>query len=548
MMLCNSCNAVLNPDASFCGECGAAVPALPVAEPEANESANENAYQQLPQTGEAPLQQPVQSFPLPATTAQPVVNPNKGPNNKLLLIMGMCAVGFAVILFALAFILGLNSKKIEPEPEVIKPPVAEVIKPKEPDYAAIAAMQEKWNGKWYGYMHVTGTRGTYADIEDDVYDAAMVVEIDNNGVGSLSVCLKNEEDISIDAKIKAESRVEVTDGTFWDAELETRLWKFELVPEAEGTLILIGANHTALEDDGGFYYELYLRPYGEVWEEEMREGKRLPPGYNDYLTALGLEDRIPVVQEDDSAGIIGRYIVAFWTIEGQDVLAVLAEQGAYGEDLILDLFDDGTFIWDVAALGADQTTLEGTHSIEEDILILYYDDATTDEFVIEGNRLCLYLDEETLILEKASSVAAQQGSAGTVSASVPNGWESILIESALSDNDPYGMVVYLDTGDSLDMFFAPGLHISVFREGEMFGKNMSKDEFLNSSDLAPLTLGNYTWNGYTGEYKSIPVTVLWTQTGKDIIEIKIELKNVNGEISLNDADVRAIISSVLLKP
>ena len=140
--------------------------------------------------------------------------------------------------------------------------------------------------------------------------------------------------------------------------------------------------------------------------------------------------------------------------------------------------------------------------------------------------------------------ASVTGSAGTLSVLVPCGWADFITESALDSKDSYGIKVYIDTGSEFDPFYAPAVKVSIFCQGEMFGVNQNKDMFSNSSDLAPLALGNYIWNGYTGLYDDYPTTVLWAEEGKNIIEITIVLKTSKGEISLENKDVRDIIASV----
>lgn len=63
-------------------------------------------------------------------------------------------------------------------------------------------------------------------------------------------------------------------------------------------------------------------------------------------------------------------------------------------------------------------------------------------------------------------------------------------------------------------------------------------------DLEPVTIGDYTWNGFTGKSIGTPIAVLWTgEEGEDQIQLTICLKN-GDKISLEDADVQAIIASI----
>ena len=60
----------------------------------------------------------------------------------------------------------------------------------------------------------------------------------------------------------------------------------------------------------------------------------------------------------------------------------------------------------------------------------------------------------------------------------------------------------------------------------------------------PVTLGDYTWKGFTAKSLDTPIAILWTgEEGSDQIQVMICLEN-GDKISLEDADVQAILASI----
>ena len=317
---------------------------------------------------------------------------------------------------------------------------------------SLTPAQEVWNGDWFGYMWVTSTKGAYSHLEDDVYNAFLFIDLNENDEGTLEIYLEDDDYPIVKANVIADDyHIEAVDGIFKDTELDARMWWARFDEDLEGHQILIADNYDDPEGDGSFHYMLVFRPWGEPWEQEEREGMRMPPGYADYVASL--------------------------------------ESGGSGGG------------------GGTSTSAPATG----------------------GNAV------------------VSPGAAGTLSVAVPaSGWGHMVFESAISDPDPYGVKVFLDTGDDYDSLFSLGLSISVFQGGQMFEMNIKKSDFKGVKDLPQVSLGNYTWNGYTGDYYDVPTTLLWTEDGSDIISVQIGLKNSKQELSLDDADVKAIISSITL--
>jgi len=153
----------------------------------------------------------------------------------------------------------------------------------------MTASQEKWNGTWYGFMWVLNAYGAYDEMNDNIYDARMVIDLNNNDEGSMTIYLVDEQDSSVDAKIKTfDPYIQVIDGMFWDMPLNVDVWWLTLSAAHEGSMVIVTEAYVDPDnpENDGFQYQFRFRPYGELWEQDVRDNDLLPPGYDDYVAAL----------------------------------------------------------------------------------------------------------------------------------------------------------------------------------------------------------------------------------------------------------------------
>ena len=136
-----------------------------------------------------------------------------------------------------------------------------------------------------------------------------------------------------------------------------------------------------------------------------------------------------------------------------------------------------------------------------------------------------------------------------VSASVPDGWKAFPFYSG-GEESPNTFSVHKGALTALDQWATPGVQIQLFPDGSGFGSQTQKDMYEDVEDLAPLTLGDYTWEGFSGLSKNsageyaLPFAILWTDAGNDKIQITVWLEQEGNTITLMDWDVQAIISSI----
>ena len=146
----------------------------------------------------------------------------------------------------------------------------------------------------------------------------------------------------------------------------------------------------------------------------------------------------------------------------------------------------------------------------------------------------------------AGSPAGAKGethSAENISALVPDGWKAFPFYSG-GDESPNTFSIHKGALSTMDQRYTPGVQIQFFPGGEGFGSNNQKDMYDDVEDMAPLTLGDYTWTGFFGVSSGRPFALLWTDSGSDKIQVTVWTEVEDEVITLLDWDVQAIISSI----
>ena len=72
-----------------------------------------------------------------------------------------------------------------------------------------------------------------------------------------------------------------------------------------------------------------------------------------------------------------------------------------------------------------------------------------------------------------------------------------------------------------------------------------RDSYEDTVDVGPLALSNYTWDGFSSlRDDGQAIAILWAEEGFNIFQATVYLEEDAKTISLDDADVRAIIASI----
>lgn len=127
---------------------------------------------------------------------------------------------------------------------------------------------------------------------------------------------------------------------------------------------------------------------------------------------------------------------------------------------------------------------------------------------------------------------------GDFSVLVPEGW----LGHAFS-NTTNSYQIYKGAKDDSDKWSTPCVQIRYWKNGDDSMLDKSKNAYKDVKDIDPVTIGDYTWKGFTGTNSDKPVTYLYSvEAGPFGVAVYTE---VNGKtISLEDADFQAIMASL----
>lgn len=136
-----------------------------------------------------------------------------------------------------------------------------------------------------------------------------------------------------------------------------------------------------------------------------------------------------------------------------------------------------------------------------------------------------------------------------ISVLIPDGWmafpkSDFFEEYPDEPGDPSGLMIYKDAKDDWDQFTKPGLTIEYYTPD--ISLVVLKDYYNDVKDLEDMTIGGCKWQGFTATSMEKPVAVVWT-TEPNQIMVTCWLQADEGSISVDDADVQAILASITVK-
>ncbi|MBE6932972.1 MAG: zinc-ribbon domain-containing protein [Ruminococcaceae bacterium] len=162
-----------------------------------------------------------------------------------------------------------------------------------PEDVTVNADHSWWNGEWYGWWTTSSCEGDFADWEDGWWDCCAEITMDANGKGHL---LLWDEDLPKDNAL-AEIDLTLTEGDdekgiavtksgyFMDRNVSDG--DYMLQPTVDGYDNLLCMDGWYETEDGGFYFEVYLRPWGQLWDDMIADDEGYAPYfYEQYVQAL----------------------------------------------------------------------------------------------------------------------------------------------------------------------------------------------------------------------------------------------------------------------
>ena len=137
-----------------------------------------------------------------------------------------------------------------------------------------------------------------------------------------------------------------------------------------------------------------------------------------------------------------------------------------------------------------------------------------------------------------------------MSALTPSGWMAFPKADYFGDypdepGDPHGIRLHKGAKEEFDQFTTPGIQIDYFEDGtEMYDTKLWYEDI---EEMDPITTGDYTWEAFSTESEDTDIIVLSTTEPKQIQVTIFPTLGDKAKISLKDADVQAILSSIAIK-
>lgn len=150
----------------------------------------------------------------------------------------------------------------------------------------------------------------------------------------------------------------------------------------------------------------------------------------------------------------------------------------------------------------------------------------------------------------SGSVASVKGTTfdnGLFEVFVPDGWMAFhgadFFDEYEEGYDPHVVNIGKGVKEESELFNKPMANISY--SGEDYPLMIpTKDLYEDSKDIKDIEAGDYTWKGFTANSLGYPITVLYTEFDDKQIVVNITLENGDSKVSLEDADVLAILEGI----
>lgn len=131
---------------------------------------------------------------------------------------------------------------------------------------------------------------------------------------------------------------------------------------------------------------------------------------------------------------------------------------------------------------------------------------------------------------------------GRLRVSVPEGWMAFCGTDSGGKVTPKKVHIYKGIALASEMFTHAGITVCFFDRGDRY---LSPKAFYDDvADIAPFSLGSFTWSGYTCTSLGYPYTMLDARRDGCVLQVMMLMKNGEHEISAEEADVRCILESL----
>lgn len=166
--------------------------------------------------------------------------------------------------------------------------------PAEPTDAEEDALLRYWNGEWYGWWTVASADGEFADWKGNRWDCRASIDINADYMGSVMIWDEDlpkdnalcEAEVGLSSSGTGEYGTVISEGGyFMDGELNHADWIVDPALTDYDHMICIDGWYET--DEGSFKYEIYLRPWGMLWDDVAADSPDdLPYYYESWYLPL----------------------------------------------------------------------------------------------------------------------------------------------------------------------------------------------------------------------------------------------------------------------
>ena len=154
------------------------------------------------------------------------------------------------------------------------------------------ALQEWWNGDWYGYWYISDATELWSELNGSYYDCYATVDLNATGSGSISLWDAGGSLCTAQLKLsmdETESRigaVHSVEGYFWGWKIGEDDWIVDPALSQYDNMLFVQGGYFE-DENGSFRYNILLRPWGQLWDDVAQtDPYSLPAGYNEWYLPL----------------------------------------------------------------------------------------------------------------------------------------------------------------------------------------------------------------------------------------------------------------------
>ena len=158
----------------------------------------------------------------------------------------------------------------------------------------LSALEQQWDGTWYGIMYVGEATGDFSGIPCEDYDIYTIIDVDADGKGTLDVYLDGVEDAFASASCEAKDYgIDTVAGTIaGGVEIDPGNWMWRQSPDWPGKYVIMD---TIEYGDSCFEYYIFIRQWGDSWQADVdTDFEMVPPSWEIYEAAIANGELPPV--------------------------------------------------------------------------------------------------------------------------------------------------------------------------------------------------------------------------------------------------------------